>query len=286
MNKLLNTNRAGGFPWNVDTAEALNANARYIESIMDGFNIGGRQAVILSEDIMYIKDAGWTSGKIVNVFATKPFVFPSRNELLNNPGKYGLTDKSEKIDINKLNSDTEVYPECILKESFEIALSGNGNPGWKFFEMADWFNPEKMIQVGNSVNFPVYDTQSTPQLVSGAVGYGLIQHNKSLRRIDINLEVGRSKQYNGNMLVKIPLNTGWEIVHPLTAIAVTREQYDGINNNWPRFWERNPKSVPAFVTGAPDGSAYIVLLCAGIDTNPPSHGYTSFSVVGSIISNY
>ena len=148
MNKLLDTKRAGYFPWNVETVEAINSNARYIEAIMDGFNIGGRQAIILSDNIMYIKDMGWTLGKIVSV-STNINSAPNRTTLLNSPNIYSLIDSSTKISINKINSNTEVYPDVILQEGCEIVLADNDNPGWTFFEMADFFE-EKWTTLQNS----------------------------------------------------------------------------------------------------------------------------------------
>jgi len=155
MNKLLNVSRKGGFPWAAETADTLNRNFRYIEAIMDGFNIGYREAIILSDQnngtpLMYIKDMGWEHGKIVST-TTQILAGsgddPTRANLLKNLGKYTLIDNSQKISIYKLNSDTEKYEDCILNESYEIVLADSSNPGWMFFEMEDFFERERWVNI-------------------------------------------------------------------------------------------------------------------------------------------
>ena len=141
MNKLLDVARQTGFPWSAETAEAINSNYRFVESIMDGLNIDSRQAIILADNIMYIKADGWVEGKMVKVFTTPPLNFPSRNDLLENPNKYKLVERSRKISINKLNSTTEVYPDCILEELYEIVLDDD-DVGWTFIKLADAVDKE------------------------------------------------------------------------------------------------------------------------------------------------
>jgi hypothetical protein len=162
MNRLINVSRNEGFPWCAETAEALNSNVQYVEAIMDGFNIDDNHAIILSDTILYIKDTmiGGRVAKITEIYTdidpSDPD-YPSRRNLLDNPGKYTLFRRNSYIDINKQNSDSEVYPSCIFNELYEIALANVGERGWTFYEMADIFEREIMTTIPNCLNRDLLD---------------------------------------------------------------------------------------------------------------------------------
>jgi hypothetical protein len=213
MNRLLNVSRQDGFPWCAETVEALNSNARYIESIMDGFGVGGRQAIILSDQsngtpIMYIKDAGWEHGKIVK---TRTSLLagssdnPTRANLLANPNKYALRDVSQLISINKGNSDTEVYPDCIAQEKYEIVLTANsGLQGWEFFEMADFFERERWITIPNNV-VTLTMGQVHPVPMNATLGdNSIIRYNKFSKTLDVYIELNFSGTPDNYCVIKIP----------------------------------------------------------------------------------
>jgi hypothetical protein len=145
MDKLLDVSRQGGYPWCAETAEALNQNANLIERffctlaastkartavILDIFgsplllcvcpNIFGRGARIATATTNIPMGSGGASE------------YPSVDNLLNYPDKYALKDVSLKISPFKEGSTTEVYPDAVLQERYEIVFADNNNQGWTF----------------------------------------------------------------------------------------------------------------------------------------------------------
>jgi hypothetical protein len=230
MDRLLNISRQGGFPWCAETAEAVNNNARYIEAVMDGFGIGQRQAILLHKDsIIYLKETTNQRGKIVTTTTQIPAYigtitsglvankdYPSRENLLENPNKYTLIDRSVKINISKENSDTEKYEDCILNESYEIALVDSSNPGWTFFEMSDFFEKERWITIPNN------EIVISSFLVGGSVpevtidSTSIVRYNKLKTKLEVQLKLRHSTNHHAALLLNIPTKYAEDMEFPDT----------------------------------------------------------------------
>ena len=295
MNKLFDISRKDGYPLCAETVEALNSNTRYIESIMDGFNIGYRQAIILSgntpEMYMYIKDSGWSTGKIVKTSTSISNM--TRQKLLDTPQGYKLIDISDEVHIDKLNSTIEQYEKCILQEAYEI-VDVVSNDGWTFMEMTDFLVPEKMTTI-YSENFDVFDKSLNP--IQQGVGFGgVIRISKCKTRLYIRLNGTYPKGFTGDILIKLPPsihpNFHQRELSPLTAISTVRYLTD---DNWPHpnLWDRDPIIVPAFIASYEGNiknhiGTYIALLCgSGGSThgNHPSVVAYDVNISGSVIGS-
>jgi len=261
MDKLIDVSRTGGFPWCAETAGVLNENTRYIEAIMDGFNIGYRQAIILSGDMpnmsMYIKEYGQNTGKLVKVFSLIPNL--TRVNLLNNLKQYQLIDRSTKTDINKPNSEVEKYSQCILHEAYEI-VAASQNISWTFLEMKSFFEMEKAKEA-EIVDIMLYDSVITDTgydayalIPSDCIDIGgLFRLDKFKKRADINMEIGYTGYFKmNNIKVKLPDATkqvGYPMRNcPLSAII----EYLGNSNLIAR------KIIPAYI--AKDGYSMSIYL--------------------------
>jgi len=280
MNKLLEVSRQGGFPWTAETVEALNENVRYIEAIMDGFNIGSRQAIILSDRIMYIKDAGWTSGKIVKTFTdidpSDPDYPATRKPLLENPSKYASIDRSTKIRINKQDSITEVYPDVILQEEYEISLAGNNNPGWTFFEMADFFERERMVAIPN--NSLILRDGGWSNATTMLNPKSIIRYNKLKTKLDIQLILEHDMGYISPITIEIPAQYANDMNFPIDCAF-------GLTCVTGQFKDDPPQriNIPSYIWRETSSNIFIVV-CFDYSA---SQGVASVQTIisGSIILN-
>jgi len=292
MDKLIDISRQAGFPWCAETAEALNNNARYIEAVMDGFGIFGRQAIILSDQnsgtpIMYIKDLGWEHGKIVRTttgILAGGSDDPTRANLLDNAQKYALIDNSQKISIYKQNSSTEKYQDCILDESYDIVLADVNNPAWTFFEMRDFFERERWYNIPVSELSIIADTTVASSRISDCI----MKYKKIYPKLFVNLGISHYSNdanlldgLNGHIKIEIPLNYLLDMkftdscYQDLTATT-------GDNNSISPYYITPRKSIASMIIrdgypGLPPTNAYIMLFFDG------TYGYSTKTFVSGLI---
>lgn len=240
MNKLLNVSRTEGFPWCAEAAEAMNENVRYIEAIMDGILLSkkggeyGNVAIILSigtytQSYIYINIGRFApKGNIVrtktniSIFDTNT---PTIENLVNNPGKYTLIDRSETISINKQNSDSEVYQDCITEELYEIALADSNNPGWRFYRMESFFQQKSWKDV--SLSQLMLPAQFNMQFKNGSKFRYDIFNNV----LDIQLDITHNAVFMTDESIFVPVAIANEISIPANIhIPLTAGQYSEYTN--------------------------------------------------------
>jgi hypothetical protein len=155
MDKLLDVNRQGGFPITTEVLETFNSRSEYIEELTTGlFTSVQRQqhggvAVWLNGYIratkmlvLDAKDGLGSNPKIVKMSTKIPLGsnFPTYANM--KKGGYALKNISKKMNIYKQSTTSEVYPDAILQEEYEIILADQNNPAWEVMTMSELIHGE------------------------------------------------------------------------------------------------------------------------------------------------
>ncbi len=188
MDKLNDVSR-GEYPLCAETIEVLNDFSNYINAMFDGLMLPARTAICMQgftylSSYMYVQSYNSSTGntafacKVVSNFDVRDPNLPTYKNLINNPGKYSLADRSTYVDVqgNSIN-----YEKAIYIEQKEIVLADENNPGWTFYMLEDLYQRRAWRDI-TAITLP---TEIGVSLKSGSK----LRYDRFNNTLDIQLDV-------------------------------------------------------------------------------------------------